>query len=878
MAGPILLVHDDLATIATARRLLGREGYEVVLASSAADAVIAFGHHLPSLVVLAPAVEGDRGQIALEEIQQHPDGPLARVLLLGESIPGFGYPIAPLPLEPDTFIAQVNELVRSSSSPAEAEKWQMVENAERASTPRVVSTRLSDDWRTQAPPDITLRIAGDTAEMPVANELEGRLFGDLPSLEEEVHREVEAQAMAHVDSAMAAAVQPAPPPSSPPRTFDAGPAFEAVERAQAIADKARVEKEAADSAAEAALKRLEGVNEQLAQLDTQVELRTAENLKLEAQLAAQKAEFAVKLKSAKDDFEERLRSEKDAAARGTEAQWKTRFDDEGAKASERVTRLEEKLSGLEETLAGLRDASATLQTQLNERTEWAALLERELAGMKERAEKAEGQLADERADGQNLRQNLDEALTSWTQSGAREKEWQRAFDETKRTAAEGEQVLQQQLAQEREQKAQALAERDALAEQVATLQLNVAQQGQHIATLTDSLAKLEHDLQDARQERGVLQQKAEVAKLAAEGAERKLRDLETKTVLPLAPPGRPALGVPRFGEVDLSGLARLMLELSQARVDVKVEWVVAEGKRTLWFQRGQLIAAESTFPLETLIHRARRDGLLDGRQEAELRILHTAAPAEALNVLKSRGFVRELEVVPLVQRYTEQLALEAFSELRSSYRLADEVPGNDVLVAASPRATLPLLTEALRRALSVDEVLESLGGSQAIPVPLDSELDARTLGFSDRERRLLTLVDGQATVEEIALASGLRQEVAFKGLLVGRLLGLFDIKAPVAKAPAISPSLDAQRLEAKYEEIQEADYFSILGLTRTAGSDEVHRAFERLSTEFDPIRFSGHPDIAVQQRAQMVHAMLSEAAKALEDDRRRLEYARHLLD
>ena len=408
--------------------------------------------------------------------------------------------------------------------------------------------------------------------------------------------------------------------------------------------------------------------------------------------------------------------------------------------------------------------------------------------------------------------------------------------------------------------------------------MNVAQQGQHIETLIESLAKLERDLEDVRQDRAALEQKAEVAQLAAEGAERKLRDLQTKTVLSLAPAGRAPLGVPRFGEVDLSGLARLILELSQARVDVKVELVVPDGKRTLWFQRGQLTAAESTFPLETLIHRARRDGLLDGRQEAELRILHTAAPTETLNVLKSRGFVRELAVVPLVQRSTEQLALEAFSELRSSYRLADEMPGIDVLVAASPRATLPLLTEALRRALSVDEVLESLGGSQAIPVPLECDLDARTLGFSDRELRLLTLVDGQATIEEVALASGLRQETAFKGLLVGRLLGLFDIKAPVSPSPTVSPSLDAQRLEAKYEEIQEADYFSILGLTRTAGSDEVQRAFERLSTEFDPIRFSGHPDVAVQQRAQMVHAMLSEAAKALEDDRRRSEYARHLLD
>ena len=44
------------------------------------------------------------------------------------------------------------------------------------------------------------------------------------------------------------------------------------------------------------------------------------------------------------------------------------------------------------------------------------------------------------------------------------------------------------------------------------------------------------------------------------------------------------------------------------------------------------------------------------------------------------------------------------------------------------------------------------------------------------------------------------------------------------------------------------------------------------------LRFSGHPDAGLQQRAQVVFGLLEEAARALDDDRRRAEYARHLLD
>ena len=98
------------------------------------------------------------------------------------------------------------------------------------------------------------------------------------------------------------------------------------------------------------------------------------------------------------------------------------------------------------------------------------------------------------------------------------------------------------------------------------------------------------------------------------------------------------------------------------------------------------------------------------------------------------------------------------------------------------------------------------------------------------------------------------------------------------KTEPSSGQLDLHRLEAKFDEVQDADYFTILGISRAAGTEEVRRAFQRLAQEFDPLRFSGHPDPSIQQRAQVVARLLEEAARALEDDRRRVEYARHLLD
>jgi hypothetical protein len=232
-----------------------------------------------------------------------------------------------------------------------------------------------------------------------------------------------------------------------------------------------------------------------------------------------------------------------------------------------------------------------------------------------------------------------------------------------------------------------------------------------------------------------------------------------------------------------------------------------------------------------------------------------------------------------VQRYTEQVALDAFTEEESQYRIVEEAPKPEVLLATVPRPTLPMLAESLRRAVTPDVMLERLGGGEAVPHATNSELDLRALGFSERERKMLTWVDGEATVEDLSLASGLKPDVAFRALLVAKLLGIVVVKPGEKKTEAsTNGQLDVHRLEAKFDEVQDADYFTILGLSRAAGTEDVRRAFQRLSQEFDPLRFSGHPDASLQQRAQVVANLLEEAAKALEDDRRRVEYARHLLD
>ncbi len=1023
MAPPVLLVADDLSTIASVKRVLGREGYEVILATSAADAVIAWGHHLPGLVIVQPSVESERGGVLLEELRQHPDAQLLHVVLLGESIPGFGYHVEPLPIDPEQFGKTVQSQMRASEDGAE---WTVSEPATET-TPSVAPARLDEPepWRATRPPatapaDVLpqtqelLEPAPDaepglaesdptppdppTAELETApaprppfasNSVMTRLFGDLPSLEDELHRDVEAQAMASLESSLppmatddeelqrleddvraeaarrraareasassgsgvfsppsvlpvddepSSSGEPAPahetsfadlgttppdgasdPTATPPPAQaplfaapDPATAREVLARAEAIALESRAVSESQRQTADAERRRaeseLEGLKrraehaealvrrerEARAAVEDQLEQLRDETKTLTGQLEAERVDsqqrFAADLEAVNTQAEARRVAQEEAlSARIAELE---RALDETSRSLEQRQEL---LAIAEQHLAEAEEALGAANATAIERAAERESLLSSLTHEQDAARKAEERATRLDAEQLSLTKDLRDVRSQLELAAGKVKELTTQLDDERlgKMGVEEQREeltakLENAVAQAVEAKGEAEAAMKLASEVEGALSVTKGELESTRTDLDDTRSTLDGeraraetlslDLTNAKETLELQRARADEAEALAQLSTERLKALEHRQVMNLALPGRRALGLPRTGSVSLEELAHLVSTLVAAQADVRLELGVRGGTRTLWFKKGALHGAESSFDHESLIDRARRDGLIDARQEGDLRLMRTATGSEQLEAMKARGYLREIETVPLLQRATEAVALEAFSEDTTQYRLSDEPPGVSVLLVAVPRSTLPLLAEALRRAVPVDALLETLGGAEAVCVATDNDVDLRAMGFTDKERKMLSWVDGEASVEDLTLAAGLKQETSFRALVVAKLLGVIEVKPPEKPAPAISGDLDVRRLDAKYDEVQDADYFSILGLTRAASGDDVQRAFRRLSEEFDPIKYTGHPDASLQQRAQVVSTLIEEAARALEDERRRAEYARHLLD
>ncbi len=193
MADSLLLVHDDLRVTAVLRRLLSREGYEVALATSVPDAIAACAERRPTLILLAPAVDGGQGKLLLDSLPQ----PVPRLLLLGEAVPFEGpslveairkelgeQPALPIPQ------ALIDPGSPSTESPAVAAEIEILRTALAASLERVEEAEREAAVLAYAAhgaetdhADSQLALERKETELKVALEAQSRLAADRAELE-----------------------------------------------------------------------------------------------------------------------------------------------------------------------------------------------------------------------------------------------------------------------------------------------------------------------------------------------------------------------------------------------------------------------------------------------------------------------------------------------------------------------------------------------------------------------------------------------------------------------------------------------------------------------------------------------------------------------
>ncbi len=335
------------------------------------------------------------------------------------------------------------------------------------------------------------------------------------------------------------------------------------------------------------------------------------------------------------------------------------------------------------------------------------------------------------------------------------------------------------------------------------------------------------------------------------------------------------------GEGDLASfdLPHLLAETWRSRGTGLLEIHGPDGLRHVYWELGRPVAVLSDRLEEQLPEVAFRLGRVLKEHVDDVLGRGISVPRRQAMHLVETGALKAQEMYDTVRAQAHAALFGAFGLEEGSWRwLPESCP--DELKVALPEHPFALVTEGIRRKLSLATIHRRLGGPATVLASSQAP-ELHLLGLTARERRLAEQVDGFRTAEELVFLSGLGEEATYQILysLVATGQATVKMHGPMPEGRASTPEqrqseveIDRRRIEQKFRQALECDYLELLGVPPEATAYEIKTAHESLSRLFHPGRYPGDEYKDLWGKLEEIRRAIDDAHDVLKDEILRADY------
>lgn len=360
----------------------------------------------------------------------------------------------------------------------------------------------------------------------------------------------------------------------------------------------------------------------------------------------------------------------------------------------------------------------------------------------------------------------------------------------------------------------------------------------------------------------------------------------------------PERGPIRRGQSDA---AMLLERMYRERFTGRLVFRRRHVEKSIAFDRGRPVFATSNQPEDRLAALLAREGKIS-EQHAEQSYRRAVDSGKRVGeVLVELGFLKRRELMPAVRHHLEELIYTLFAWEQGEYAV---IPGQFALderirLTSHPAA---MVLEGVRRKYHGEALVTLVGPPESVVEILDDTQRRTVMSVADlspAERRILLAFDGEHTLAEVAEKTRLGRLTVYQlayGLVAldaarVRRPGeprLADTQAAREGDAASAPEgtldepddaelgIDRQRILAKHALVDDADYFTLLGVRRDATGFEILRAYEAARRDYAPEGLAPVLRRELTGELAEIHEVLDEAYRVLRDDGLRAAYLTHL--
>ncbi len=307
-------------------------------------------------------------------------------------------------------------------------------------------------------------------------------------------------------------------------------------------------------------------------------------------------------------------------------------------------------------------------------------------------------------------------------------------------------------------------------------------------------------------------------------------------------------------------------------------------EKQLWFVGGKLRCAHGNAGSDGLLEGLRRRGMLVAPHYEHARTLRSGGLEADAYALVELGYVKAAEVRHLLSRHVAHIVDTTFAWTDGEWvmdhgdRLDDQIDQID-LIPSFPRFIL----EGARVRLSAEVSRARLGSGLRWPSCVGasgSEVRSREVQFADLSldvegRNWVRSMDGSCDIDELAAKPGTNPRRLFAlayALYVMGLISMRDEPETVAATASDPCDVDRLRIRERLALVGEADYFSILGVSRDVGVGDLERAFGEMAWLFGPESVENSVLDQMADELQAIRRAFDEAVMTLRDPKRRHAY------
>lgn len=240
------------------------------------------------------------------------------------------------------------------------------------------------------------------------------------------------------------------------------------------------------------------------------------------------------------------------------------------------------------------------------------------------------------------------------------------------------------------------------------------------------------------------------------------------------------------GSIESFGIADLFSLLNMSRRNGLLLLIADPAQKTVYFRRGEIVFAGSNLPEERLGQVLYRTGKLsrEALEEAEKHV----EPGQRFGaMLLERKLIDSSALLWGVKYQIEEIIYSVFRLSHGSFFFFDgDFAQNDL--AQFSIDTNNVLMEGYQRVDELGLIGEHIRGHGTVLRPTGSKAEAK---LPDRLVRVLALVDGRSTVEDIVRATGWGEFNTFKVLYKLLKAGVVEVQDEPAPRPAKEDAADA---------------------------------------------------------------------------------------